>query len=122
MSPKCWVWSSGGKEARQKGDVSQPNTIKARRSLRQYNSFVEGLSEEEIEVLTPANIAVSCLIAALALNCFESLTGGKADAWIYAVQIMNLRQENENVMDTLVRTKVELAETQGDVANTICPD
>ena len=29
------------------------------------------------------------------------------------LQVMNLRQENENVMDTLVRTKVELAETQG---------
>ena len=30
-----------------------------------------------------------------------------------SLQIMNLRQENENVMDALVRTKVELAETQG---------
>lgn len=30
------------------------------------------------------------------------------------MQVMALRQENENVMDTLVRTKVELAETQGE--------
>lgn len=28
-------------------------------------------------------------------------------------QVMTLREENEAMMDTLVRTKVELAETQG---------
>lgn len=33
---------------------------------------------------------------------------------------MNLRQENENVMDTLVRTKVELAETQGALSHKKC--
>ena len=33
---------------------------------------------------------------------------------------MQLRQENENVMDTLVRTKVELAETQGASSSQAC--
>lgn len=34
-------------------------------------------------------------------------------------QVMRLRDENEALMETLVRTKVELAETQGAVAG--CP-
>ena len=36
-----------------------------------------------------------------------------------AAQVMRLRDENEALMETLVRTKVELAETQGAVAG--CP-
>jgi hypothetical protein len=51
--------------------------------------------------------------------------GGIAVPWHYdellctAAQVMRLRDENEALMETLVRTKVELAETQGTAAG--CP-
>ena len=46
----CILAPTGSKGGQQGENVSQPNTIKAKRSLRQYNSFVEGLTDEEIEV------------------------------------------------------------------------
>lgn len=98
----------------------------AESSGQRVNSFKVSGSTKELEfacaaeageaegpAADPGNISMSLAFggqAAKRSRQFKNFIGGFEDE---EIEVMGLRQENETMMDTLVRTKVELAETQG---------